>query len=235
VKNIKYFIMGAILMLMLNISFISFGYITKKVELSFDSIIVKLNGNTISGTNILYSGTTYVPLRKIAEMLDKNVSYNSKTRTVNITNKTPKINSVMKEESIGFLKYGLLADSVTVKLGNPDFKSDNTEWGADGMYHQDWKYNKLGIEIGMFSETKNTIQTIYSIHITAPCNYKTNRDISIGSSLDDIETIYANNIVNENTYNNSIMVGSAYDSLIFEIDSKKNNTVKSIFLGAASE
>lgn len=85
--KIKYFIFGSVFMLVLNIGFISFGYVTKKIDITFDSIIVKVNGKNVSGTNLLYNGTTYVPLRAISEMLGKNVSYDSKTRVASITDK----------------------------------------------------------------------------------------------------------------------------------------------------
>lgn len=56
----------------------------QKIDVLFDSIAIKVNGQNISTPNILYNGTTYVPLRAVSEALHKNVGYDEKTRTAKI-------------------------------------------------------------------------------------------------------------------------------------------------------
>lgn len=46
-----------------------------------------MNGKKVDADNILYNGTTYVPLRAIAEMLGKEVSWDQVTRTASINDK----------------------------------------------------------------------------------------------------------------------------------------------------
>lgn len=56
-------------------------------EMYFDTIKIAVNGYDIKGHNILFDNRTYVPLREIAEVLDKDVRWESDTNTVHITDK----------------------------------------------------------------------------------------------------------------------------------------------------
>lgn len=56
----------------------------QKIDVMFDSIAIKVNGQNVKAQNILYNGTTYVPLRAVSETLNKKVSYDEKTRTASI-------------------------------------------------------------------------------------------------------------------------------------------------------
>ncbi|WP_248924437.1 copper amine oxidase N-terminal domain-containing protein [Paenibacillus hamazuiensis] len=47
-----------------------FAATTKNIHVSFNKISIKVNGQPAASNNILYDGTTYVPLRNIAEMMD---------------------------------------------------------------------------------------------------------------------------------------------------------------------
>jgi len=54
------------------------------ISVWFNSITVTVDGSPVDAKNILYQGTTYVPLRAAAEMLEKDVDWDAKTRTANI-------------------------------------------------------------------------------------------------------------------------------------------------------
>ncbi|MFD0868589.1 Copper amine oxidase N-terminal domain [Chlamydia abortus] len=56
----------------------------EKIEVGFNQIQVKVNGVTSVSNNLLYEGTTYVPVRNLAEMLGWDVIYYDKTRTAYI-------------------------------------------------------------------------------------------------------------------------------------------------------
>ena len=48
---------------------------------------LEVNGEKVEADNILYKGTTYVPLRAVAEMLGKEVGWDQDTRTASINDK----------------------------------------------------------------------------------------------------------------------------------------------------
>lgn len=58
--------------------------ITKKIEVVFNSINIKVNGEKVEADNIVHEGTTYVPLREISELLDKEVIWTGETKTAEI-------------------------------------------------------------------------------------------------------------------------------------------------------
>ena len=84
IKNIKYFVLGVVFTV---ITIMSLQVFADNIEVMFDSIKIKVDGNDITKTNILYKGTTYVPLRAIGEILDKDVVWDGDTRTANINTK----------------------------------------------------------------------------------------------------------------------------------------------------
>lgn len=61
--------------------------INKKITVAFNSINIMANGNKVNADNILYNGTTYVPLRAVSEILGKKVSWNGNTNTASISDK----------------------------------------------------------------------------------------------------------------------------------------------------
>lgn len=72
----------------------------KTIEAILNSINIKVNGTQVAKVgdtytlsngkqvpfSISYQGTTYLPLRKVAELVNKNVTYDSKTITAEISN-----------------------------------------------------------------------------------------------------------------------------------------------------
>lgn len=62
--------------------------VRQAIEVTFNSVNLQVNGQKIKVDNFLYNGTTYVPLRAVAEALDKDVDWINETKTVNIIDKT---------------------------------------------------------------------------------------------------------------------------------------------------
>ena len=56
----------------------------QSIEVMFDSVNIKVNGEEVESTNILYKGTTYVPLRAVAEMFQKKVGWDESTMIASI-------------------------------------------------------------------------------------------------------------------------------------------------------
>lgn len=63
------------------------GGMKKNIEVSLNGINIAVNGQKVKADNIAYNGTTYVPLRAMAEMMGKEVAWDEKTNTASINDK----------------------------------------------------------------------------------------------------------------------------------------------------
>lgn len=78
--------------------FKSIPVFAETIDIVFNSINITVNGVKVEADNILYNGTTYVPLRKIGEMLNKDVGWDESTRTASINDKSDKSDENNKED-----------------------------------------------------------------------------------------------------------------------------------------
>ena len=72
----------------------------QNIEVEFNSVNLEVNGTNVDADNILYNGTTYVPLRKTAEILGCDVGWDGNTNTAKIT-------QFDDNYMIGFIFYNL--------------------------------------------------------------------------------------------------------------------------------
>ena len=149
-----------------------------------------------------------------------------------ITNETNKDPVTTDLDYIGELALGQGQLSILEKIGAPEKKSKTEEWGADGLFHQDWEYPSKGIILNMNSDKENGDMTVFSITISSPCQFKTKKNIGIGNTYNEVKTAYEKEIDKEASDKNIITVGSLYGGLIIEF---KNEKVVKIFSGAAAE
>ena len=91
----KYFIIGAVIIVILFTSVAMAASLERTIEVVFNSVNLKVNGKIVEADNILYNGTTYVPLRAVTEMLDKEVSWDQATRTASINDKAVEAGKVI--------------------------------------------------------------------------------------------------------------------------------------------
>ncbi len=61
--------------------------ITKTIDVVYNSVNLTVNRKKIEADNILYNGTTYVPLRAVADALGKDVGWDGNTNTASINDK----------------------------------------------------------------------------------------------------------------------------------------------------
>jgi hypothetical protein len=133
-------------------------------------------------------------------------------------------------DRIGGLSLGLVDTKLIELLGQPESKSKEVEWGADGLMHQDWTYKSKGIELNMSRD--KTTQQIFSITVSAPSNLRTPKSIGIGSSYEEVMAAYEKDIDKEASDKETVVVGSVYGGIIFNF---KGGKVDRIFVGAAAE
>jgi hypothetical protein len=161
--------------------------------------------------------------------------------TVDTADKNVKIQSadtafsLMKSESIGQIKIGLIGDSLIKRFGQPDSMGATQMSEASGAYVQKWEYRQAGMKLEMESPDSLGQKHVASIEAVFPCTLSTKKGIKIGSQLADVEKEYGDFEDKENgegKTNTSFVAGSIYGGIIFSLENEK---VTKIFIGASAE
>ncbi|WIF95036.1 stalk domain-containing protein [Caminicella sporogenes] len=121
-KQFKGFIMGVVVTVMLMSTIALADGAKQTIEVMFNSINIAVNGKLVKADNILYNGTTYVPLRAVAEMLDKEVGWNKETRTASINDKGMKT----KQDDVRYGRNNPAPIGVTQKVTVDDILNHYT-------------------------------------------------------------------------------------------------------------
>jgi hypothetical protein len=61
--------------------------VRRTITVIYNSVNLRVNGTLIKADNILYNGTTYVPLRAVADALNKDVGWEQSTMTASINDR----------------------------------------------------------------------------------------------------------------------------------------------------
>ena len=72
----------------------------ENIWVQFDSVNLKVNGQNVTSSNLLYNDRTYVPLRACAEMLGSTVGWDQNTNTASILANTAGSANTAKIEKI---------------------------------------------------------------------------------------------------------------------------------------
>lgn len=80
----KGLIVGIVIMFVLNIGLINAGGLSTSINVLIGDVGLEVNGESVKTDTILFDGTTYVPLRAIAELLNLHVGWNGATRTASL-------------------------------------------------------------------------------------------------------------------------------------------------------
>jgi hypothetical protein len=140
--------------------------------------------------------------------------------------------NLLRNERIGNLRIGLAEIKVKQTINCQLNREPEQFWGADGAYHQKWKYADCGMILGMVSEQKGAAKSIESITIFNPSRLITKRGIRIDSSKKAVMNAYKSEWNQESSQSDVLVAGSIYGGLIFNF---QNGKVSKIFLGAAAE
>lgn len=141
---------------------------------------------------------------------------------------------LINSESLGELCLHMTGSQLIAILGEPDKKEDPVIWGADGLLHSSWSYEKKGIEINMVKEPdKDEEAKIFSIRAFSPCVLQTKRGIKIGDKREDVIRAYSNEIYPNNSQTEgNIIIGSVYGGIWVAIE---DGLISAIFIGASAE
>ncbi len=95
-KNLK---LSILLVLLICITFTGIAYASDSfnIQVLFNCMNIMIKGEKVDIDNFVYNNTTYVPLRKTAELFDKVIIWDNKTNTINITDKKNKIDGFFTE------------------------------------------------------------------------------------------------------------------------------------------
>jgi hypothetical protein len=135
-------------------------------------------------------------------------------------------------EQIGQLHLGLPAKEVQQLIPGQPSRGPEELWGADGQYHQEWKYSQAGIDLGLASEKKGGPKSVASITVTSPSKLQTQRGIGIGSTAAEVAQAYGPFRNAEDSTPDHFVAGSNFGGVIFTLEQGR---VSSIFVGAAAE
>lgn len=150
-KTLKGFVLGVIVTTLLMSSVFS-APIKKTIEVVYNSVNLTVNGAKVNADNILYNGTTYVPIRAVAEALDKDVGWDQKTSTASVNDKgtltptpqpTPQGETASQKNAVkkakSYLDYS--AFSRTGLIEQLEFEGFNNADAtyAVGQINVDWK------------------------------------------------------------------------------------------------
>lgn len=149
-KLVKGLVITGIVMTFLMITVLGEA-VTRTIDVVYNSVNLTVNGQKIEADNILYDGTTYVPLRAVAEALGKDVGWDEATTTASINDKgtTPPASKENAEETLSqknavnkaksYLEYTAFSKSGLIEqLKYEGFSSEDATYAVEHI-SVDWK------------------------------------------------------------------------------------------------
>lgn len=128
-KGLKGFVVGVVVAVMLMSTTAFAAGLTQKIDVVLNSVNLAVNGKSVQADNILYKGTTYVPLRAVSEMLGKHVDWNGGTNTASINDEATEVEDTEKatkaeqewQEVITF-EGSSIKDTETFKISSGEWR-----------------------------------------------------------------------------------------------------------------
>jgi len=122
-----------------------------QIDVSLGKVKLMVHGNSIDRETILFNGTTFVPLRAVAEVLDQEVSYDSTISTAYIDtkgiNRQAQIDAMQRANKEIEYYYGL------DRIPRFDIFSGISGRTLEGSSAGDWEYIIYGHGYDSISET----------------------------------------------------------------------------------
>jgi len=110
----------------------------QSIDVLFNNIKIQVNGKDVNQDNILYEGTTYVPLRAVAELLGKEVTWDENTRTAGINDKAGQDEG----SSVGVpVDYEIITTQLAEFIGEAPHKNGNKWYKVETKYTEVYFFN----------------------------------------------------------------------------------------------
>ena len=242
-KQLKGFILGVIVTVILMSTVTYSESVKKTIEVVFNSVNITVNGKKVEADNTLYNGTTYVPLRAVAEMLGKEVGWDQAIRTASINDKATVNNKEtgnkgieVQETEIGKITIYKRNENVNVEKKSGPFRVKVKKMQvAEVEPNEDIKYlfdNKdkvtvVTLYIEVENESKNT-NAIYPDQGIIVTNTKEQKDAAIFLS-DDVGGDYMGEVIKEgNVYFLLDSEASKISSFKYIISAPRDENYKTI-------
>lgn len=133
----------------------SVASLAESVEVFFNKIKVTVNGQPVYADNVLINGKTYVPLRAISEILNKEVLWDGQTSTAAINDKkAPEIPQV-KPEKITLNQTNLIPDFCEFKIAKTEFTQVIKPPNGENYFLKFENNNKDNIFLNTVIDIKN--------------------------------------------------------------------------------
>lgn len=126
------FIIGVIVTLILLSTTTMAESLRQTIEVLFNQVNLEVNEHKVNSDNIAYNGTTYAPVRAVAEFLGKKVGWDGETQTVSIDDIR-----VNDEEVIG--KW----ESIDIVMNIAEFNPNERKWNED-LYIKEMEFKQNG-------------------------------------------------------------------------------------------
>ena len=137
------------------------------------------------------------------------------------------------KETVGKLRPNLSEKEVKQIIPAKPTRGPEQLWGADGAYHQEWKYPAAGITLGMVAEKKGGPKSVERITIISPSTLATSKGIRIGSTEAEVKEAYGRfRNAEDSEHFGGFIAGSVFVGVMFSFQQGK---VSRIFIGAAAE
>ncbi len=117
--------------------------ILQSIDVVLDSVQVQVNGEKLDANTILYNGSTYLPMRKVAEAVGKDVEWNQETMTANIVEK--KDGDSLETTTNEFTIYNLDDSFNCYAEGNG--KTYYHAWNVVKLMNEQGKNGEYGVDI----------------------------------------------------------------------------------------
>ena len=141
--------------------------------------------------------------------------------------------SLIRSESIGDIKVDMAISDFISLLPCSVEKSEPVLWTGIGEIIQEWRYDECGVKMQLSTIDAKVDQTVSSITVVAPSEFKTARGIGIGSTEEAVFEAYEDQVdptISE--LGESFVAGSIYGGLVFTF---KEGLVTKMFLGGGAE
>lgn len=178
--------------------------VKKNIEVIYNSVNLVVNGKKVNADNIIYNGTTYVPLRAIGEMLGKEIGWDQTTYTASIDDKIsekPVVNdsnpnSFTYKDENGNALYSIEIKGIKVMSERNQYSDKNPA----EVYLIDYKYTNINNPEELFigDSSYKVIDSQGKVGYTYP-NSKTNypQGIPKGVSCDAQMVFGVDNVSSE--------------------------------------
>ena len=141
--------------------------LTKNIDAVFNSINLTVNGSPVYADNILYNGTTYVPLRKASEMLGCTVDWDAATRTASINKPANSENEEIGGIFWAIYKGNRITSLIDNILGISDYTFSYSHWAQPRYSNNESNFDYLTEYYNWVTEEKDYLdknkEYIYSI------------------------------------------------------------------------